>query len=138
MNSMTPPHQCEFASAVSEAERCKNQATVQQCGAWFCNEHAGGRAKLLEAPRDVRMPGFPDLTPFEEKVFARFARNYKPGWAPHPIQLEGNKQLARVAAGFRMIKKGVLERNESCRWYLTDLGKEMAKEWQKLNRDCMK
>ena len=68
----------------------------------------------------------PELTEYEEKVFSIFASNHKPGFADHSIQLEGNKQLPVVAAGHRMIKKGVLMCARSCCWYLTDLGQEMA------------
>lgn len=68
----------------------------------------------------------PALTEYEEKVFRRFWRAYTPGVHQHDIQLEGDGQLPVVAAGLRMVKKGVLMRWQSCCWQLTDLGKEMA------------
>lgn len=77
---------------------------------------------------------FPPLTTFEEKIFARFARNWRPPYAAHPIQLEGDGQIAVINAARRMEKKGVLTQNQSCRWYLTKLGEEMAREWKRLNR----
>lgn len=68
----------------------------------------------------------PKLTEYEEKVFRIFWKRYEPGVWPHDIQLEGDKRLPVVAAGFRLIKKGVLVRWQSCCWQMTELGKEMA------------
>lgn len=51
----------------------------------------------------------------------------------HSVQLEGDKQLAVIAAGHRLMKKGVLIKHRACQWYLTDLGREMALKWQKEN-----
>lgn len=69
---------------------------------------------------------YPKLTEYEEKVFRIFWKRYEPGVWPHDIQLEGDKRLPVVAAGFRLIRKGVLFRWQSCCWQLTELGKEMA------------
>jgi len=69
---------------------------------------------------------FPAITVFEERVFRIFAKNHKPGFHDHAIQLEGNGRIAVCAAAHRMIKKGLLIKHGSCRWYLTDLGKRMA------------
>lgn len=77
------------------------------------------------------------MTDCEAQVFRRFARNHKPGYHDDHIQLEGNKQLARVAAGHRLMKKGVLIKYSACHWYLTDLGKRMAVEWQKQNDQAL-
>lgn len=76
---------------------------------------------------------FPAMTEYEAKVFRRFARGYDAGYHQHSIQLEGDKQLPKVAAAFRLMKKGILTRPSACHWYLTDLGKEMALEWQRQN-----
>lgn len=73
---------------------------------------------------------FPLLSPFEQKLFLRFARRYKPGISYDSLQLEGDGQIAILAAGHRLIKKGLLCKHVACRWYLTDLGKELAMEWQ--------
>ena len=73
----------------------------------------------------------PELTAYEERVFRIFWKRYEPGVHMHSVQLEGDKRLAVVAAGFRLIKKGVLSRYQSCHWLLTDLGKEMAVARQK-------
>lgn len=74
---------------------------------------------------------FPKLTEYEEKVFARFWKSHTPGYHFTAIQLEGDKQLPVVAAGYRMVKKGVLTHWHSCRWGLSDLGKQMAEERQR-------
>ena len=76
---------------------------------------------------------FPAMSEYEAKVFRRFARGYQAGYHQHSIQLEGDKQLPKVAAAFRLMRKGVLSRPSACHWYLTDLGKEMALEWQRPN-----
>lgn len=76
-------------------------------------------------------PKFPMMSEFEQKVFARFARAHKPGWADHPIQLEGDGRIAICAAAHRLMKKGVLIKHQACCWYLTDLGRQMAVEWKK-------
>lgn len=76
---------------------------------------------------------FPKMSEFEQKVFNRFARAHKPGWSDHPIQLEGDGRIAICAAAHRLMKKGVLVKHTACNWYLTDLGRTMAVEWQKLN-----
>lgn len=76
---------------------------------------------------------FPSLTSFEEKIFARFARRHDPGFHDHPVQLEGDGQIAVVNAAKRMEKKGVLVHHQSCHWYLTDLGRKMALEWKRFN-----
>lgn len=76
---------------------------------------------------------FPSLTSFEEKIFARFARRHNPSYHDHPIQLEGDGQIAVCAAAHRLQHKGVLVKSEACRWYLTDLGKKMALEWKRFN-----
>ena len=76
---------------------------------------------------------FPSLTEYEAMVFRRFARAHKPGVFTGSIQLEGDRQLPKVAAGHRLIKKGVRIKAAACRWYLTDLGEKMAEEWQRQN-----
>ena len=76
---------------------------------------------------------FPAMSEYEAKVFRRFARGYQAGYHQHSIQLEGDKQLPKVAAAFRLMRKGILSRPSACHWYLTDLGKEMALEWQRQN-----
>lgn len=72
-----------------------------------------------------------NLTNFQKKVFAIFVRNHKPGWGDHPVQLEGDKRLSIVRAGLRLVDKGLLLRAESCRWYLTKAGLNLAEQWQK-------
>jgi hypothetical protein len=79
---------------------------------------------------------FPTLTEYEALVFRRFARAYKHGIFTGSIQLEGDRQLPKIAAGHRLIKKGVLCKAAACRWYLTDLGEKMAEEWQRQNREA--
>lgn len=78
-------------------------------------------------------PEFPTLTAYEEKVFAQFVANHKPGFHDHSIQLEGDKQLPVVAAGQRLIKKGVLVCHRSCNWYLTEIGLAEAERRQALS-----
>ncbi len=70
----------------------------------------------------------PVMTPFETKVFMRFVRNWKPPYAAHSIQLEGDGQIAVLAAAHRLIEKDLLARHASCRWYLTKFGEEVATE----------
>ncbi len=79
------------------------------------------------------MSKFPALTAYEEQVFRRFWTRHTPGYHFPSIQLEGNKRLPVVAAGYRMVKKGVVTHWESCRWGLTDLGVKMAEDRQKKN-----
>lgn len=79
------------------------------------------------------MSKFPPLTEYEEQVFRRFWTKYTPKYHFNSIQLEGNKRLPVVAAGLRMVKKGVLNNFQSCCWGLTDLGIAMAKDRQKKN-----
>lgn len=79
------------------------------------------------------MKKFPILTEYEEQVFRCFWTRYTPGYWFNSIQLEGNKRLPVVAAGIRMVKKGVLTNWQSCCWGLTDLGVKMAKDRQKKN-----
>lgn len=79
------------------------------------------------------MPAFPKLTDYEEQVFRRFWLRYTPKYWFNPIQLEGDKRLPVVAAGYRMAKKGILTHFQSCQWGLTDLGIAMAKDRQKKN-----
>ena len=74
---------------------------------------------------------FPAMSEYETKVFRRFARGYEAKYHQHSIQLEGDKQLPKVAAAFRLMKKGILMRPSACHWYLTELGKKMALEWQR-------
>jgi len=76
---------------------------------------------------------FPKMSEFETKVFTRFARAHKPGYGDHSIQLEGDGRIAICAAAHRLMKKGVLIKHSACNWYLTELGRKMAVEWQKLN-----
>ncbi|MDE2104376.1 MAG: hypothetical protein KGL39_44470 [Patescibacteria group bacterium] len=73
------------------------------------------------------------MTEFEAKIFRRFARNHKPPYADRPIQLEGDGQIAVCAAAHRLARKGVLKKYWACAWFLTDLGKQMAVEWQRHN-----
>ena len=74
---------------------------------------------------------FPKMSEYQAKVFRRFARGYEAKYHQHSIQLEGDKQLPKVAAALRLMKKGILMRTSSCHWYLTELGKKMALEWQR-------
>lgn len=79
-------------------------------------------------------PTFPQMSDYESRVFRRFVRAHKPGFHDHPIQLEGNKQLPVCAAGHRLVRKGILRRDHSCSWRLTELGRQMAVEWQRKNK----
>lgn len=76
---------------------------------------------------------FPVLTPYEADIFERFFAwkiRKMVGYAFHSVQLEGNKRLPVVAAGRRMIEKGLLTCHQSCVWYPTDLGKALALGWR--------
>ncbi len=66
----------------------------------------------------------PKLTEFEKKVFAMFERRFKPGYGFPSFQLEGDKQLAVVAAGHRLMKKGLVYRIRSCVWTLSNRGEQ--------------
>lgn len=92
---------------------------------------SGQAGRLLPAAHGYA--AFPTLTEYESKVFRIFARRHTPGYHDNAVQLEGDKRLPIVAAGFRLIRKGVLSRHRSCHWYLTDLGRRMAVEWQRHN-----
>jgi hypothetical protein len=77
---------------------------------------------------------FPVLTPYEEGVFRRFWTRYEPPYHFRSIQLEGNKRLPVVAAGYRLVKKGLVTHWESCKWGLTDLGVAMALDRQRKHK----
>lgn len=63
------------------------------------------------------------LTPYETRVLNIFRRYYKPGRSFTPIQLEGDRRLPVVAAGLRLVKKGLVLRLKSCAWVLSDAGR---------------
>lgn len=70
--------------------------------------------------------GFPKLTEYEAKIFRAFAARYEPGEMFVHVQLEGDGQIAKVAAALRLEKKGLLCRTRACNWYLTQLGEQLA------------
>lgn len=70
--------------------------------------------------------GFPALAPFEKRVFMIFVRRHRPGFASRPVQLQGDKQIHRVAAGCRLEKKGLLCRWDATNWHPTKLGEKLA------------
>jgi hypothetical protein len=94
----------------------------------------GFSVEKLPRLKSNKAHAFPAMTEYETLVFRRFARAHRPGVFTGPIQLEGGRQLAKVAAGHRLIAKGILYKPCSCHWYLTDFGKKMAEEWQRQNR----